>query len=594
MSQLDDLSVTPDGDAGNGVEPERAQQQRRVDRRQFLKAGIAVAGTGMLAGHVPSALGATRLRVPQPAASGPRPNILVIIVDQLRAPVWMSAGAAADGLPANIERLRQGGVSFGRHYTAANDCTPSRAALLTGLHTHQTGCLITGQSTLEDRFPTWGRMLREQGYATYWYGKWHLTHGDDVWTSRNGPAGLERYGFAGGTFPSPDGAPGQGSRVDSAITGQFAQWYAQHGGAAPWCTTVSFVNPHDIAWWYRMSTADTIDTSYSPSSTPLPPNFETPAQMIARRKPAVQRSLQDTAAHSFGAVPFTGPDVQASWAPLLDLYASLQDQVDLQVGAVLDTLASQPQVAANTVVLFTSDHGEYGGSHGMRGKGAGVYEEAIRVPLIVSDPRGELTAAGGVERQQLTSSVDIAPLLLTIAHGSGEWRSDARYSQLAERPDLAAILANPSASGRDFALHATDEIVTEFALEPHAADAPLHITGVITPSAKYASYVNWQPGTVSPTGHGEETELYDYTTIDGQLELANVAGSGPLDREMRTLLETATRTELEAPLPAPLRAARQDALASYVTLAAGAARAARAARLRALRPTAPTTPVSTA
>ena len=61
-------------------------------------------------------------------------------------------------------------------------------------------------------------------------------------------------------------------------------------------------------------------------------------------------------------------------------------------------LSSRPQLAANTVVLFTSDHGEYGASHGLRGKGAGVYEEAINVPLIVKDLRGAAQRCAGARR----------------------------------------------------------------------------------------------------------------------------------------------------------------------------------------------------
>ena len=94
-------------------------------------------------------------------------------------------------------------------------------------------------------------------------------------------------------------------------------------------------------------------------------------------------------------------------------------------------------MAANTVVVFTSDHGEYGASHGLRGKGAGVYEEAIRVPLIVKDLRGQLNAAPAIARTGLTSSVDVAPLLLTIATGSNAWRKDSRYAHLAGRHDIA-------------------------------------------------------------------------------------------------------------------------------------------------------------
>ena len=153
----------------------------------------------------------------------------------------------------NLARLRDGGVSFEGHYTAANDCTPARGTLLTGLYSQQTGCLVTGGSTLAPMFPTWGTMLREHGYTTAWFGKWHLTSHDNRWTAARNAYALEPYGFSGGTYPSPDGAPGQGWRVDPLIAAQFEAWYAQAPANRPWCTTVSFVNPHDIAWWYRWS-----------------------------------------------------------------------------------------------------------------------------------------------------------------------------------------------------------------------------------------------------------------------------------------------------------------------------------------------------
>ena len=105
-----------------------------------------------------------------------------------------------------------------------------------------------------------------------------------------------------------------------------------------------------------------------------------------------------------------------------------------------------------------------------------------RVILLVRDPRGTLTSATDTPRTQLTSNVDIAPLLLTIATGSNAWRRDAHYAHLAGRHDLASVLADPSAPGRPYVLHATDEIVTEFAIEPYDASAPLHVVGLRTPS----------------------------------------------------------------------------------------------------------------
>ena len=287
--------------------------------------------------------------------------------------------------------------------------------------------------------------MREQGYKTYWYGKWHLTHGDNRWRARRDEDALEPYGFSGGTYPSPDGAPGQGTRVDPYVVDQFAEWFAAEGRAEPWCTTVSLVNPHDIAWWYKWT--DSTPRVGSPGGhRQLPPNFET-SEMVLQHKPRLQVSLQDTAAVSFGPIPFKGPNVEEAWLPFLDLYVKLQRYVDSEVGRILRILESNSRVAARTVIVFTSDHGEYGGSHGLRGKGAGAYEEAIRVPLMVKDPRGVLTKGARVPRRKLTSSVDVAPLLLTIASGSDAWRREPYYEHLAGRADLARMLADPERPG---------------------------------------------------------------------------------------------------------------------------------------------------
>ncbi|MGA8364410.1 MAG: sulfatase-like hydrolase/transferase [Solirubrobacteraceae bacterium] len=570
---------------------------KKVDRRTFVKQGLiaggAVAGgalavsrladandgsasrVGATAPTAPSAAQPTRRQAP---TSPQQPNILVIVVDQLRFPQWCGVGPGGPDLPPNLRRLRRDAVSFSRHYTASNDCTPARATLLTGLYTHQTGCMITGGSTLDPGFPTWGSMLREHGYRTHWYGKWHLTHGDNKWTPERDSRSLERYGFAGGTYPSPDGAPGQGWRVDPGIAGQFEQWLSTVGESKPWCTTVSFVNPHDIAWWYGWSDRVPAEAFAPNVIAAMPPNFETPELLSARNKPRLQRSLQETAAASFGPVPFTGPEVTSTWLGMLNLYAMLQNEVDGHIGRVLDALESRPRIAANTVVVFTSDHGEYGGSHGLRGKGASAYEEAIRVPLIIKDPRGALTKAPEITRTQLTSSVDVAPLLLTIASGSGEWRRKRRYSHLARRLDVADILANPAAPGRPYVLHATDETVTEFANEPYAADAPLHVVALRTAAAKYATYSNWTDEGIQQLADGRERELYDYRTGDGRLELDNSAGRNPLELSLHAMLQRAFAEELRRPLPAHLHTARERGFNDYFRVAARVATRAAAHR----------------
>jgi len=561
------------------------RDNRRVNRRTFVRTGLVAAGAvvgtalGLRAADSGKDDSATATRPRKPTGTRPRgPNILVIIVDQLRFPQWFGASALALSYAPNIARLSEGAINFSRHYTASNDCTPARSTLITGLYTHQTGCMITGGSTLDPGFPTWGTMLRDHGYSTRWFGKWHLTHHDNHWTRANGERALERYGFAGAVFPSPDGAPGQGLRKDPVIAQRFDEWFALEGGLEPWCATVSFVNPHDIAWWYVWSHRVAGEASARRVAADLPPNYETPELLRLRRKPRLQHSLQETAAASFGPVPFEGPGFERTWLAFVDLYAKLQREVDQHVGRVLRTLSRRPDVAANTVVVFTSDHGEYAASHGLRGKGASAYEEATRVPLMVKDPRGVLGAEPERTRTQLTSSVDVAPLLLTVATGSEEWRRDPHYAHIAGRLPLAPILADASAPGRDFVLHATDEIVTEFASKPFAADAPLHVVALRTPEGKYASYSHWEDDHITPITQGEENELYDYSDHRGRLEVNNVAGESALETRMRTQLTDAMRSELRAPLPSHLHRAQARGFANYFSTAKAATKSAAARR----------------
>ncbi|MCW2971627.1 MAG: Choline-sulfatase [Solirubrobacterales bacterium] len=528
----------------------------RMDRRSFIKRAAA-AGGGLVASQVLAPFAAA-------ANSQRRPNILVIIVDQLRTPQWFPAQQTLDALLPNLARIRSRATSFESHYTASNMCVASRGGLLTGLYPHQTGCMLTNSgtsSTLSPKFPTWGTMLREQGYGTAWWGKWHLGPKPD-----KTPGGLEEYGFDGGTYPSPNGEPGQGSEKDPTIVDQFAGWLAAAGNG-PWCTTVSLVNPHDINWWPRFTTADELLAPVDYRFTGGPPNVETAAQLRAS-KPRLQTALQETIAMANGPVPDEGGPLQeASWAQMLTLYLVYQQKVDAQIGRVLDALHSRPDVEANTIVIFTADHGEYAGSHGLRAKGGAVYEEAIHVPLYIFDPRGQLSSGVASTRSQLTSTVDLAALLLTIAHGSSSWRTDARYSQIAKRADIARIASNPSANGRPWIAHVTDETTIEELSYTYsfANQAPHHVAAVRTPTAKYAVYSAWKNGTIEVDPSDQDFELYDYSTGDGRRELTNLAGAGSkLQPELAQLLESKVIPhEVRAPLPSRLLAAQQEGLADY-------------------------------
>jgi hypothetical protein len=266
------------------------------------------------------------------------------------------------------------------------------------------------------------------------------------------------------------------------------------------------------------------------------------------------------------------------------MYLWLQQQVDVQIGRVLDTLAARAEIDRNTVIVFTSDHGEYAGSHGLRGKGAAVYEESIRVPLYIRDPSGRLTPTPGATRSQLTSSADLAPLLLTIGHGGNGWRSDSKFSYLSGRADLAAIAADAKSPGRRWVAHATDDMSVEEmeALLKQPAvqkimgagaptniptSGPSHIVAVRTADAKLGVYSHWKPGSMdADTARPVEYELYDYATTSGAQELDNQAGRSAKQAAMQALLDHEVLPELRAPLPSFLDEAQEQGLANMKEL----------------------------
>jgi arylsulfatase A-like enzyme len=387
------------------------------------------------------------------------------------------------------------------------------------------------------------------------------------------PSPHESYGFTAnwpgqGTCPSPNGGAGQGQQMDPLIRGQFVDWLAgRAAGGNPWMATVSFVNPHDIAWYHRFTATIKGERAAPHVYRNLPANFETEDERKEQRKPLMQLRGQQIENESFGVMPPDGTP-QRTWTKLLDTYLHLQRMVDRQIAQVLDALAKSP-FADNTIVVFVADHGEYGGAHGMRGKGFGFYDEGIRVPLVVKDPTASWTAATHATRDQLVESVDLAPLMLTLATGSSDWRGDSTYAQIARRADIAAILGDPKAPGRPYVAHATDEPGTSSKLPTtqQLAPAPNHVTGVRTRYGKFARYAFWKDGTLEiDESKPVQYEAYDYRTKAGRMELENVyrkRDARPLVRRLEATLQTAMEEQIQQPLPAALQPAQDQAMNAW-------------------------------
>jgi arylsulfatase A-like enzyme len=103
------------------------------------------------------------------------------------------------------------------------------------------------------------------------------------------------------------------------------------------------------------------------------------------------------------------------WSKALDSYIQLQQIVDESFGSFMESIPAE--VRETAVFIFTSDHGEYASSHGLQGKGGTIYEEGILTPLVIYDPTGRFAASTEQYRTQMTSSVDLLPMIVSMGHG---------------------------------------------------------------------------------------------------------------------------------------------------------------------------------
>jgi arylsulfatase A-like enzyme len=191
-----------------------------MDRREFLKRGGAVAAGGALAqfGWFEQAASAA-------SARGGRPNIVFILVDEMRFPTVFpnlvhSPGEFLRRYMPNLFELWRHGVKFEHYYSAGNACSPARATLATGLYPHQEWLLATRTAAgpaLQPAFPTYGKLLKALGYETPYIGKWHLSNPP---SDGSVDGYLANYGFIGLTNPDPTGTNGQGADNDANIAAQ--------------------------------------------------------------------------------------------------------------------------------------------------------------------------------------------------------------------------------------------------------------------------------------------------------------------------------------------------------------------------------------
>jgi choline-sulfatase len=434
-----------------------------ISRRRFLQATGAAATAAGFGGLVPSGTSQAATVSSQPfqprGKLTQRPNFLYIMADQYRFPVPYESEELAEFRAQYLTAetfLKQNGLEFANHYIMSAACVPSRASIFTGqypsLHGVSQTTGIAKSSFEQDMFwldpttvPTMGSYFQAGGYETYYKGKWHFseadilipgTHDSLFSFDENGnplpqveavylaAERLGSFGFTGWIGPEPHGSDplNSASSATNAIgrdakfadqTCELLQTLGQQGsGANPWLMVSSFLNPHDIALWGLITlNLDTFNFLGQLEGTQVPQQLFNPAMYLRTTteslddKPSCQESYVNTYPQMLQPLLNT--------VQYRQFYYQMQQNVNGEIQKVLNQLAAYPEMAANTIVIFTSDHGEMLGAHGgMFQKWYEAYEETIHVPFFVYNPT---LFSGSQTLDALTSHADLLPTMLGLA-----------------------------------------------------------------------------------------------------------------------------------------------------------------------------------
>jgi arylsulfatase A-like enzyme len=335
-----------------------------------------------------------------------RPNILYIFTDQQSAFALGCMGNPDLATPA-MDSLAETGRLFVQTYCTQPLCTPSRASMFTGLLPHQCGPTRNGAPIgPQHRGRELAHVLARAGYVCAYGGKWHVPEAE---MPEDNDHGFRKIcGF-------------DDLRLADTCVSFFRERRAQ-----PFFLVASFDNPHNICEWGRSQCLP-----WGPIGEPPPPD-ECPALPanfhVARFEPEIIRIEQRAHWAIYPTVDYTDDDWRRHrWA-----YYRLVEKVDQQIGIMLDGLR-KTGLERETVVIFSSDHGDGHGAHQWNQKSV-LYEEAVRVPLIISW-KG-VTTGGVPDAEHL------------VSNGLDLFRTVCDYAGVDVPPGLPGLSLRPLAEGR--------------------------------------------------------------------------------------------------------------------------------------------------
>ena len=337
-----------------------------------------------------------------------RPNVLLIISDQWSTRIVDGSGAYPTGVqtPA-IDRLAASGIRFSQSYASFPLCCPARASMFTGLMP-QNHRILDNEETYLDKFGryptrkdviTMGRAFRDAGYKTAYFGKEHA--GDYGWD------GIEEHGSM---KYSSGGMLAEGSAYDQIFT-RDAINFIRRGHERPFYAVLSLINPHDICKVLggKVKGATMADAIFfcRTEQEPYLRYQPRPGLPANHNDPYIQGMIRDRD-YMYEEL---GEWSEDDWKRYIATYCLLIEKTDWYIELLLDSLRDAG-LENNTIVAFTTDHGDMMGSHHLISK-IPFYEESARTMMIIRQPG--MIVPGSVNTDSLINTVDLMPTLLDLA-----------------------------------------------------------------------------------------------------------------------------------------------------------------------------------
>ncbi|MGI6705525.1 MAG: sulfatase-like hydrolase/transferase [Clostridia bacterium] len=338
-----------------------------------------------------------------------RPNILLILADQQRYDCIGYSGQYPVKTP-NIDRLASEGMWFENAFSPIPVCCPARQSMLHGRRAETFGALWNYNNglpvaSLDPEAYTWVKDLQNNGYRTGHVGKWsiHPTYkpdrygfDDHVGDSDYNAFRKAKYPdvqYVNGYFGEKDPIPLEDARTHwlakQAI--ELIEKYEEEG--VPWLMSIDFPEPH-----LPCRPAGKFAEMYKPEEIPPWGSFADTFE----GKPYIQKQQL----YSWKIENFSWED----WAPIVARYYGVVSQVDDAIGRITDALEKM-NVMDDTIIIFTSDHGDMCGGHRMIDKHYVLYEDNVKVPLLIRWPKG---VRSGRCSDLICHSLDLPPTILDL------------------------------------------------------------------------------------------------------------------------------------------------------------------------------------